>query len=218
MEKLVVSRRQKYHHISYAALDVVRSAHIRHSGCRAAASTEARRRISRWRTWRAGGPGGRPGFFPHHPGYGRFGNYGLGFGAWGYPFGDEDESFDFYPEAAMNAPAPAPAPVVVIESRDRPPAPAPVPEAPKLIEVPQAKNPGPASKPDPPALFILTNGERLEARRYMLTADSLHVEIARRQRTISLGQLDLDATIAANRERGIDLKIPADRNEIFLGF
>jgi len=164
------------------------------------------------------GFGGRSGFFPHHPGYGRFGNYGVGFGVWGYPFWDEDESFDFYPEAAMNAPAPAPAPVVVIESRDRPPVPAPVPEAPKLIEVPQAKNPGPASKPDPPALFILTNGERLEARRYMLTADSLHVEIARRQRTISLGQLDLDATIAANRERGIDLKIPADRNEIFLGF
>lgn len=52
----------------------------------------------------------------------------------------------------------------------------------------------------------------------MLTTDSLRVEIRRQQRRISLGEIDVDATIAANRERGIDLKIPTDKNEIFLGF
>ncbi len=35
---------------------------------------------------------------------------------------------------------------------------------------------------------------------------------------IGLDRLDLDATIAANHERGIDLRIPADRNEISLSF
>jgi hypothetical protein len=30
--------------------------------------------------------------------------------------------------------------------------------------------------------------------------------------------LDIDATVTANRERGIDLRIPADRNEISLSF
>jgi hypothetical protein len=30
--------------------------------------------------------------------------------------------------------------------------------------------------------------------------------------------LDLDAAVAANRERGIDLRIPADQSEISVGF
>ena len=38
------------------------------------------------------------------------------------------------------------------------------------------------------------------------------------QRTIPLDMLDINATIAANREREVDLRIPADRNEISLSF
>jgi len=87
-----------------------------------------------------------------------------------------------------------------------------------LIEVPQTKEVGAPSKPEPPTLFVFANGERIETRRYMLTADSLHVEIGRQQRTILIGEVDLDATIAANRQRGIDLQIPTDRNHISLGF
>lgn len=39
---------------------------------------------------------------------------------------------------------------------------------------------------------------------------------ARELSTVPRDLLDLNATIAANRERGIDLPIPADRNEISL--
>jgi len=168
------------------------------------------------------GVGGRPGFpngsVPHDPRYHRFRNYGWGFASWYYPYWDEGESLDY--AEAMNVPSPpvtAP-PVIVVENRDyRPPAPAP--ESPKLIEVPQTKEKtAVAPRPEPPTLFVFANGERLEARRYMLTADSLRVEIGRQQRRVPLGEIDVDATIAANRERGIDLKIPTGRNEIFLGF
>ena len=70
----------------------------------------------------------------------------------------------------------------------------------------------------PPTIFILANGERLETRRFLLTASNLSFNIGRQQRTIPLDRLDLDATVAANQERGIDLRIPADRNEISLSF
>jgi hypothetical protein len=36
--------------------------------------------------------------------------------------------------------------------------------------------------------------------------------------TIPVSALDLDATIAANHERGIEVPIPRDRNTVFLGF
>jgi hypothetical protein len=64
----------------------------------------------------------------------------------------------------------------------------------------------------------LANGERLEARRFLLTASNLSVSVDRHERTIPLDMLDLEATIAANRERGIELRVPADRTEIFLSF
>jgi hypothetical protein len=67
-------------------------------------------------------------------------------------------------------------------------------------------------------MFILINGERLETRRYVLTASNLTVSIDRQQRTVPFDLLDINATITANHERGIDLRIPADRNEISLSF
>lgn len=161
---------------------------------------------------------GRPGLpidsFRHHLSYQRFRDYGLGFSPWYYPYWDGEEPFDAYPEPAVNVTSP---PVVVMESRDYRP-PVPPPEPPKLIEVPETKKVGATPKSLAPALFVFANGERLEARRYTLTAGSLWVEIGRQQRTVSLDKLDLDATIAANRERGIDLQIPTDSNQIFLGF
>lgn len=64
----------------------------------------------------------------------------------------------------------------------------------------------------------MTNGERLETRRFLLTASNLSVSIDRRERTVPLEMVDLNATIAANRERGIDLRIPSYRNEISISF
>jgi hypothetical protein len=75
-----------------------------------------------------------------------------------------------------------------------------------------------ASKPTPPAVFILSNGDRIESSRYLLTANSLRVQQGEAQRTIPLRAVNMDATIAANRERGINLKFPKNTGEITLSF
>ena len=109
-------------------------------------------------------------------------------------------------------------PVVILQPdarQSRVPEP-PVPTA-KVIEIPSAAN-STAAKMLPTTIFILANGERLETRRYVLTASNLCVSIDRQQRTVPLDLLDINATIAANHERGIDLQIPADRTEISLSF
>lgn len=148
-------------------------------------------------------------------GYGRYRNSGAFFAPWYYPYWDEGWDLPDYYEPPAQAPSP---PVVVMQSRDdNRSQPARIPESPKLIELPDSKDAAP-SKPDQPTLFVLANGEQLEARRYTLTPDSLRVEIGRQQRTIPLGKLNIDATIAANRGRGIDLRVPTDDSQIFLGF
>jgi len=86
-----------------------------------------------------------------------------------------------------------------------------------VIELPNASKTA-EIKPLPPTIFVLTNGEKLETQRYLLTASNLSVTVRREQRTVPLQMLDLDATLAANRDRGIDLRIPNDRNEISLRF
>ena len=137
----------------------------------------------------------------HHNGAGAF--YDPYLLPYDEPYGYEQ------PEAAVtNGPAPAAA---------VPPAPEPsVPKA-QVIEIPVAANAS-AAKIVPPTIFILANGERLETRRYVLTASNLSFSIDRQQRSVPFGLLDIDATITANHERGIDLRIPADRNEISLSF
>jgi hypothetical protein len=67
-------------------------------------------------------------------------------------------------------------------------------------------------------LFVLTNGERLESRHFLLTGEALQIQVGRQQRTIPVSTLDLDATIAANHKRGIEVSIPRDRSTVFLGF
>jgi hypothetical protein len=49
-------------------------------------------------------------------------------------------------------------------------------------------------------------------------AGSLRIAAQGNQRTIPLSALDLKATLAANHERGIDLKIPTNQSQISLGF
>jgi len=155
-------------------------------------------------------------------GFGRsgYGGYGAYLAPWYYPdygldWGWDLGPSDYYPQPPAEPASPA---VVALQSRDDNRPSAPTPQSPKLIELPETKESGTAARAEPPTVFVFTNGERLEARRYTLTPDSLHVEINRRQRTIPLSRLNLDATIAANRERGIDLKVPTDKSQIFLGF
>ena len=88
---------------------------------------------------------------------------------------------------------------------------------PLVIEIPGAAN-STAAKMSPPTIFILANGERLEARRFVLTASNLSFSIDSQQRTLPVDMLEINATISTNHERGIDLRIPADRSEISLSF
>jgi hypothetical protein len=74
------------------------------------------------------------------------------------------------------------------------------------------------TKPIPKTVFVLANGERLEADHYTLDAGSLQVVVGGEQRTIALSALDMKATTAANRERGINFKVPQSRSEVFLAF
>ena len=115
-------------------------------------------------------------------------------------------------EQIGDEPATSGQPQAVIQRTPEPP----IPQG-QLIEISAVANSG-AAKPVPPAIFILASGERLESRRFVLTARLLSVSIDRRYRTVPLEGLDINATLAANRERGIDLRIPNDGNEISLGF
>jgi hypothetical protein len=148
-----------------------------------------------------------------YPGY--YGGYGLD---WDLPYWDyvNFPPTDLPPGPDSEAPGyvSGPAPRTVAAMRERVPA-TPV-ESPKLIEVPLPKDA--VVKPQPPALFVLTNGEKLESRRYVLSAESLQIDIDRKQRTIPLSELNVDATIAANQQRGIELSIPQDRSSLFVGF
>jgi hypothetical protein len=150
------------------------------------------------------------GVSPHH------GNHRYGSGGFFYPYYPYDNGmYDTDtngPEEAGQAP-----PREVPERGERPAVEVkPLPDA-QVIEIPAAQK-GAAVKPLPPTVFILTSGEKLEAQQYLLTASSLSVTVHRAKRTIPVEMLDFDATLAANRDRGIDLRIPGDRNEVSLRF
>jgi hypothetical protein len=139
------------------------------------------------------------------------GSFGSGLYAYDEPFAYAQTDGEATADEAM--------PLAVIPRPDEKPLREPEPHAlkPLVIEIPAAPNSG-ATKMPPPAIFILANGERVETRRFLLTASVLTLSVDRRQRVVPFDMLDTAATISANRERGIDLRIPLDRNEISLGF
>jgi hypothetical protein len=159
----------------------------------------------------AGGPGftsqrGVPNRFARRNGSSAKGSRGSGAGFLPYywPFEDEEPA----DEVAPNEPAPS-----VMAKRTQVTAPA----KPHLIEVPGAAD-SQTAQVLPPTVFIFSNGERLESRRFLLTANKLSVSDDRQERIFALDKLNLYATVNANRERGIALQIPAERNVICVGF
>jgi hypothetical protein len=87
----------------------------------------------------------------------------------------------------------------------------------KLIEIPLGPS-TPLAKPRQPTVFVLKSGERIEIRRYTILGGLLRLTVGGKQRTIPLIDLDLKASTAANQERGINLKIPTNPNEVVMGF
>jgi hypothetical protein len=141
-----------------------------------------------------------------------FGNVWL---PWSYPYwGDDFYADDSYYLEPANTPPQVTAPVVEYREPARPAAP---PESPKVTEVTLSKEVAPA-KPLPPTVFVLSDGEKVESRDYLLTASSLRIEVGRARRITSVNQLNIDATLAANHERGIELTFPRNSGTVVLGF
>lgn len=166
-------------------------------------------------------PGPSNGFFPRLSGSHQHRGDGAVWLPYGAPYWDEDGYFWNEPYEQQPADyqqvAPPTSPQVVVVQDKEPRQPAAPPQPPKLIEAPQTKE-APAAKPQPPTLFVLKGGERLESRNYVLSAEFLQIQIGRRWRQIPLDALNLDATIAANHARGIELTIPRDRTAMFVSF
>jgi hypothetical protein len=171
---------------------------------------------------RSAGPfnGGRPlppGIF-FRPGFGRH-FHGNGFGTviFPYPYGFYD---DFYGRGYTEAEQPTP-PVVIVRDPPAPTVPAaPVQIAePKMIEVPQPVAMSSNLAKTPTAIFILSDGRRLEAQNYTITDSLLTIkEPHRPTMQVPLDQLNAEATLSENHQRGLDLRLPESRSEIVIGF
>jgi hypothetical protein len=138
-------------------------------------------------------------------GFRRHNTFGSYFVPYDQSFGYEYEQPDA--EAGTNGP---------IRRVVTPLAPAPAVPKGQVIEIPAGANS--TITKVLPTIFILANGERLESRRFVLTASLLSISIGRQRRTVPLDMLDINATISTNHDRGIDLRIPDDRHEISLSF
>jgi thiol-disulfide isomerase/thioredoxin len=87
----------------------------------------------------------------------------------------------------------------------------------KMIVIPGVQTvPHAKMAPNVATVFVLSDGERVETHDYILTAQSLRLTADGLQRSIPMSAVDMKASIAANHERGIDLKMPS-RHEVFLG-
>jgi hypothetical protein len=153
------------------------------------------------------GEGFGQGFFPWYVGYGDY---------WGDPgaFGD------YGPDGPPNEPpyeAPPAAPSVVMMQTPQRTAPATPAASPKLVEIP-LEGPAIPNKPQPPALFVLQNGQQIESDRYVVSDKSVTVDVGREQRTIPLSDVNVDETMAANHQRGLDIAFPRDSNSLFISF
>lgn len=143
---------------------------------------------------------------------------------WGYSpysYGGLDPYWELGDSTESQSSPPQQPQTIVVRDSEQKAASAPA-ASPKVIEVP-ARNTaqgrqGAHAGPAPPAVFILTSGQQLEAQRYLLTHDTLQVQHGRNRESIPLSQVNLEATIAANHARGIELQIPENRNELTLGF
>ena len=87
----------------------------------------------------------------------------------------------------------------------------------RVVNVPLAPSAVP-SKPLPKTVFYFLSGQQLETDHYLLRPEVLEVTVNGQQHQIPLSDLDLKKTVSVNHERGVDLKIPANNNEVFLAF
>ena len=68
-------------------------------------------------------------------------------------------------------------------------------------------------------VFVYSDGKKVEAADYTITYSAVLISRPRQKtETIGLDQLDIDATLRANQARGLELRVPRSKSEIFLSF
>lgn len=71
-----------------------------------------------------------------------------------------------------------------------------------------APPPSAAEVPHPPTILVFRDGKRMEVQNYAIIGQSLWVLSEQRSRKIPLSDLDLDATVRLNEQRGIEFPVP----------
>lgn len=94
---------------------------------------------------------------------------------------------------------------------------APAVESPKLIQVPQDETTY-AQHPRVAAVFVFTNGHRIESDDYLITKDALFINKDGQKTRYQINSLDRAATKAANEGRGVDVLFPKSKSEFNLDF
>ncbi|MDT8069410.1 MAG: hypothetical protein ROO76_14695 [Terriglobia bacterium] len=93
----------------------------------------------------------------------------------------------------------------------------PPPPSPKLIEVPQDSATY-TPRPKVVAIFVFTNGNRIESDDYLITKDALFINKDGQKTRYPINTVDRAATKAANEGRGVDIVFPKSRSEFNLDF
>ena len=93
----------------------------------------------------------------------------------------------------------------------------PVVESPKLIEVPQGETTSTA-RPKIVAVFIFTNGNRIESDDYLITKDAVFINKNGQKTRYPMNTVDREATKSANQARGVDIVFPKSKSEFNLDF
>ena len=77
------------------------------------------------------------------------------------------------------------------------------------VYAPRSRKPaGARSKPDTPTVLVYRDQHRQEISNYAIAGGTLWVLSEDSARKISLADLDLDATVKANEERGVEFQVP----------
>lgn len=94
-----------------------------------------------------------------------------------------------------------------LDSREQKPSPR-VKSAPAPDPEPEAAAPSPKADPGPAAIFIFKDGRKIETHNYAIMGQTLYDFSSTGLKKVQLADLDKDATVRENDDRGIALKLP----------
>jgi hypothetical protein len=63
--------------------------------------------------------------------------------------------------------------------------------------------------PQPPSVLVFRDGHQMEVENYAIVGDTLYDFTPGHARKLALSQLDLNATVQVNDDRGVDFVVPA---------